>query len=348
MSENAQTEKSSRGSCDTSFVRAAALHGPITYALQKELITNSQLTRLAPGFYGLDNPEAKLDFDTFLLCLDRLDWLERSEDLIVMAALSQDFASLGLFGKCLVHAENLWGAIDSLRHVVRYFQSDTDITIRIRRGKVKVFYSHPFEQSRAAQVDVRYAISLLYKLVCEAKWSRSAKIEVGFPGARKLDTSIFSFADRLSESSIGFVEFDEILLTSPMIRSDPFTSETLNALLVRLSSENKSEATLQELIKAMQFVSLRKHHIPISLKQAAQFLSMPERTLQAALSAEKTSFRNLRDSARHSLAKQALQSGKSIMETTHLVGFNHRQSFSEAFSLWEGCSPSEFVSISRS
>jgi AraC-like DNA-binding protein len=316
--------------------------------LQKRLIDQKQLVQSIPAFTGFGTPEAKIDPDVFLLSLARLDRLEKTEDMAIMAALSQEVTDLGLFGKCLVFSESLWTAIDVLRHVVRYFQTGTDITIRIRRGRVTVRYLHPFGQGRTAQWDARYATTLLYNLVCQAQWKSRSFIEVGFPGARNVGISAFSLASRVLESSEGYVEFDENLLKSPMSRSDPIASELLQALLLRLTEQKESEPKLGLLITTMQFVSLEKYNRPVSLREAASLLSIPQRTLQAALSAEKTGFRVLRDNARHQLAKQALQNGRSITETASLIGFDHRQSFSEAFSIWEGCAPSQFVSRSAS
>ena len=79
------------------------------------------------------------------------------------------------------------------------------------------------------------------------------------------------------------------------------------------------------------------------LKQAAQALGIPARSLQRRLDEEGTSFAALLDQLRHEQARRLLSDPeRSIDEISFLLGFAERRAFLRAFRRWEGCAPSAF------
>lgn len=82
--------------------------------------------------------------------------------------------------------------------------------------------------------------------------------------------------------------------------------------------------------------SLTKQHI-------ADKLHTSPRSLQLKLAARGTSFQEILDSTRKSLALSYLeQSGTTITETAYLLGFSEISNFTRAFKRWTGMSPREF------
>ncbi|WP_294229341.1 AraC family transcriptional regulator [uncultured Shimia sp.] len=75
---------------------------------------------------------------------------------------------------------------------------------------------------------------------------------------------------------------------------------------------------------------------------AAQF-RVTRRTLARKLRAEGLSFRALCNDLRYRLAKAHLQDGRSVTETTFLLGYGDQATFSTAFKGWSGVAPSVFV-----
>lgn len=68
-------------------------------------------------------------------------------------------------------------------------------------------------------------------------------------------------------------------------------------------------------------------------------------TLQRQLSSEGTTFREIQDETRQSLAEEYVLDGKhSLSQIAYLLGFSDQSNFSRAFKRWSGATPSEFQS----
>jgi AraC-like DNA-binding protein len=80
-----------------------------------------------------------------------------------------------------------------------------------------------------------------------------------------------------------------------------------------------------------------------SLKTTARVLHLSPRTLHRRLIAEGTSFRELLEDARRSLALEYLRSNRlSIEEIAFTLGYADLANFRRAFRRWEGMPPSEY------
>ncbi|MUL79451.1 AraC family transcriptional regulator [Mycolicibacterium sp. CBMA 226] len=82
---------------------------------------------------------------------------------------------------------------------------------------------------------------------------------------------------------------------------------------------------------------------PPSLAQVAARLSCSTRTLRRQLEAEGTSFRKLLDEVRHHLGTELLQSGMTVEQVSHRLGYTDVSNFSHAFHRWNGSSPRAYL-----
>jgi AraC-like DNA-binding protein len=81
----------------------------------------------------------------------------------------------------------------------------------------------------------------------------------------------------------------------------------------------------------------------ITKQRVADKLCMSSRSLQMKLAAKDTSFQEILDSTRQSLALGYLeQSAISVTEAAYLLGFSDVSNFTRAFKRWTGKSPREF------
>lgn len=86
-----------------------------------------------------------------------------------------------------------------------------------------------------------------------------------------------------------------------------------------------------------------------SLQATARRFHMAERTLHRRLEAEGTSFHEIVESVRHTLATEYLASGHhSIKEIAYALGYSDLANFRRAFKRWEGMPPSQWRSERRS
>ncbi|MEI5996017.1 AraC family transcriptional regulator [Paraburkholderia bengalensis] len=118
------------------------------------------------------------------------------------------------------------------------------------------------------------------------------------------------------------------------------TSTLLQETCDRLIGETKtSSGTAGEVY---QLLMCTPGHFP-SMEEAADVLSMTPRTLRRHLESEGTTFAQISDDVRCSLATEYLRTTKlSTDDIASLVGFSETSNFRRAFKRWTGKAPSDF------
>jgi AraC-like DNA-binding protein len=125
---------------------------------------------------------------------------------------------------------------------------------------------------------------------------------------------------------------------------------TGNSELAKLNDEQTETylATFVGVTAARQVVSHIVEQLPDgppSQKQIAAAMNVSNRTLQRKLKDEGTSFIDLLQDARLTLAKKYLaQPQRSIVEIAYLLGFSEPSTFSRAFKRWTGQAPADYRS----
>ena len=325
-------------------IRAGALQGPLSLLLSEN---SGELQWLRQELKGMPNPkfaETLIQCDEYLDGFARMEFLAEQPYLIMRAALAQDLGTIGLFGKAIVHAETLWDGMLAIQDGMRYVQSSSEIHYRLRHGRVRVTYSHRLGNGREAVPDIQYTIALFCNLLREAKWSSQSDLIIGYPEAKPAHLALFPEALMVKNAPCGFLDFNDNMLRSPLSRTDPLWSAISSSVLMKFDADAPEDPTTCEMVKEIQAASLRHNQSPIKMLRVAELLGLPARTMQAYLNAEGSSFAEVRNDTLHREAQRELLAGRSISETSEMLGFTHRQSFSEAFSKWEGCAPSIFAS----
>jgi len=77
--------------------------------------------------------------------------------------------------------------------------------------------------------------------------------------------------------------------------------------------------------------------------EVARLLGLSVASLRRALSAEGTSFRELRADTLNRHARQALRDGQSIQTVAEMLGFSDGRSFARAFRQWNGMPPGDYA-----
>jgi AraC-like DNA-binding protein len=105
----------------------------------------------------------------------------------------------------------------------------------------------------------------------------------------------------------------------------------------------------ESLTARVQRLLLEKQNGFPSLQATARLLHMTPRTLHRRLVDENTSFREILEGVRHTLAVAHLKAGNfSIEEIAYVLGYSDLPNFRRAFKRWESVPPSEFQSRERS
>jgi AraC-like DNA-binding protein len=154
----------------------------------------------------------------------------------------------------------------------------------------------------------------------------------------------------LFESILGSrLSFDCPMNRITFVKSD--INELLASANPQLATANDEQtetylATFTRVSCARAVVSKIVEHLPDgppSQKLIADAMNISNRTLQRKLKEEGTSFIDLLQDARLSLAKKYLaQPQRSIVEIAYLLGFSEPSTFSRAFKRWTGKSPADY------
>jgi AraC-like DNA-binding protein len=126
----------------------------------------------------------------------------------------------------------------------------------------------------------------------------------------------------------------------------------------RLDTGNPELARQSDTISAQYLARIERYNIEARVREVvtqrlpncepcqtevAEVLNMTARTLQRKLGDSGTTFKEIVDETRHSLALAYLSAPKhSVNEITHLLGFSCSSSFTRAFRRWTGMSPSDW------
>ncbi|WP_299643031.1 AraC family transcriptional regulator [uncultured Ruegeria sp.] len=327
-------------SVDTFVIRAGAFHGPAA-------ILAGETGRFERTLRSLQLPsdaEATIDASTYVKGMSEIVRMAGNENFFVQAGLDQDIAELGVFGRAIVSADTLWEALQTASSALKYYQSDSELLIRTYKGRCRIWYFNPFGAKDAKQ-DIQYTISLLAKIVFLARIKSDPEIQIAYPGASAAHFRNNRYANSIRNSTQGYLEFNDDLLKAKMLRTDIVRAEVLTRYLDDKKIDPSVLSKKAELVAGLVRSSFGI--APWSIVDTCRALGIGQRSLQIQLKDEGTSFRQILRNERHNEARRMLALGASIDETADAIGFGHRQSFSEAFTDWEGCPPSAYAKPRR-
>lgn len=97
-------------------------------------------------------------------------------------------------------------------------------------------------------------------------------------------------------------------------------------------------------VKVMEYLTRNAYLGILSLEDVAANFNVTPRSLQRRLQQESTTFQQIADAVRKSIALHYLESGKYQMkEISSILGYNEISAFSRAFKRWTGRAPTEYL-----
>ena len=113
-------------------------------------------------------------------------------------------------------------------------------------------------------------------------------------------------------------------------------------LLSKVSVEKSSSDSFQ--VKVMEYLTKHAYLGILTLEDVAANFNITPRSLQRRLQQESTTFQQIADAVRKSIALHYLESGKYQMkEISSILGYNEVSAFSRAFKRWTGQAPMEYL-----
>ncbi|MFE6926127.1 AraC family transcriptional regulator ligand-binding domain-containing protein [Nocardia sp. NPDC057663] len=165
-------------------------------------------------------------------------------------------------------------------------------------------------------------------------------IETRFTGPRAAALATVSPVRVLPDQPADALVFTAALLNEPMPQADPVTVEALKTQCIDLLERRNRRRGIAAEVRASILARLND---PPGIDEVAHRLHVEERTLRRKLSAEGTSFRELTDEVRSTMAVELLDGGQlTIQEVATRLGYHDAAAFSRAFKRWTGHRPGAF------
>jgi AraC-like DNA-binding protein len=197
--------------------------------------------------------------------------------------------------------------------------------------------------------NAEFGISLILKALREISGRNVSPIRAAFVHARNSDLRDFErfygctveFGRASSEGvSSDLLEFSNDVLAIPLITADAKLLDALQPFCDMAAKERQTAAgTLRAAVETETERLLP--HGKATVQTVAKALAVSVRTLSRRLADEGTTYAEIVDELRRTLALQYLKDpGMSLSQTAWLLGYEGSTSFNHAFKRWTGHSPS--------
>lgn len=148
------------------------------------------------------------------------------------------------------------------------------------------------------------------------------------------------------KSKFNRLVFHKKYLQEPLVKTqrelDVFLNRAPIDLLTIPGEDNSLTAQINQLIEPRNLNTLDVIKLPNS-KEISTQLNISEQTLRRKLSLEGTSYQQIKDELRHSLANRYLSSDtRTIAQVGHFLNFSEPRAFTRAFKKWSGVTPKEY------
>lgn len=249
----------------------------------------------------------------------------------------------GIVGYAAMNSGTIRQAIDLLERFAPLRISLLAISHELHGDEVRVRF-RPTHPVAAIERPLLEAVVLSIKNVLDAISMGSCKVRaVAFPFAAPdyadLARGLFGCDVRYGEGWAG-IAVPSAVLDVPLELADPLAFEEAARICQRELDKLRANGSLAARVRRLL---LEKQNGFPSLQLTARMFHMTPRTLHRRLLDEGTSFRELLEEVRHTLAIEHLKSGRfSIEEIAYTLGYSDLANFRRAFKRWESVPPSEY------
>jgi AraC-like DNA-binding protein len=249
----------------------------------------------------------------------------------------------GMLGYGVMNSGTIRQAIGLFERFVRLRMSLLSIAQEVHRDEVRVCFRETYALDdiqrpvlEAAVLSVKNVFDTISLGGC-----RIARVAFPFgaPAHAGFTRELFGCEVGYRQTWAGFAVPVEVL-DVPLKLADPQAYETAAQICQRELDKLAAHESLA--VRVRRLLLENQSGFP-SLQVAARMFHLTPRTLHRRLGDEGTSFRDILEDVRHTLAVEHMKSGRwSIEELAYTLGYSDLANFRRAFKRWEGVPPSEF------
>jgi AraC-like DNA-binding protein len=249
----------------------------------------------------------------------------------------------GMLGYAALNSDTIRQALELLERYVPLRTSLITISHEIHAGEARARF-HTTQPLGELQRPVLEAVVLSIKNVLDTITMGSCQVGmVAFPFAAPeyavFARDLFSCEVRYDQQWAGFTVPVEAL-DVPLKLADP--EAFLEASRICQRELDKLTANVSLAARVRRHLLEKQNGFP-SLQVVARLVHMTPRTLHRRLLDEGTSFRELLENVRHTLAIEHVKAQRfSIEEIAYMLGYSDLANFRRAFKRWESIPPAEY------
>lgn len=251
-------------------------------------------------------------------------------------------ADIGILGYALMASPDFGAAMDVACRYVALSTSHVSLTRPQLRGD-EAFIAFDDAQipedvrQFLIERDIGMLLRLMPMLIGTTDVPVRIRLEVSNPALPAELKEMGNLTIAVERTDRNALFFPASLLEQPMPVADPQTA----AICIRQCEDLLNRRSIRRGISAVVRTRIiqASNEIPAMATVAGE-LGITERTLHRQLAVEGTSYRNLLDEVRATLAAELLDSGLTVEETARRLGYSEASAFTHAFVRWNGYPPS--------
>ena len=249
----------------------------------------------------------------------------------------------GILGYAAMNSGTIGEALALLEHYIRVRTTLVSISHAVWGQEIHIIFDEPYPLGSIRR-SVLEAVVLTVKNTFDfitpgASYVGSVSFPFDRPAYAALAHDLFKCDVRYGQSWAGFT-LPLAVIDQPLKMADPATFQDASQLCQRELDKLTQKETFSLRVRRIQLE--QKNGFP-SLNVTARLFHLAPRTLHRRLLEEGTSFKEILEEVRHTLAVEHLQLDQlSIQEIAYELGYTDMANFRRAFKRWEGVSPSTY------
>lgn len=328
----------------TPSVSASLAKGLLDFAARNSVSRDEVLARIGIGEDVLDQPDARIGLDTYQSLVTSVQQVSRDPAIALRWAASVDMSELSIVG-LIMNSSPTMG--EAFRQLQRYSR----LALETRAPSASPAYQLEAKPTglwmvvqREPNLDFPELAEMSFaRLTCGPRrfLDRPHVLEVHFahkdPGYSDVHKEIFS-CPVLFDRDRNALRIHPDTASWPVATQPDYVLGILTDHADRLLKKIVEPNSVSEQVTS--HLATLIHTGDATAESAAHALGMSRQTLYRRLKVEGTSFRELIETLRESLAREYLRAkGLSVSETAYLLGYSDPAAFSRAFKKRTGQNP---------